>query len=290
GWIVAGWVVSLVMAATGANQVGSSAREAFLVASLLSVVFTAFSLTLPNTPPLAYGASSRGSAIELLTLLRNRDVRTFLVTSFGVSLTTPLVYQIIPGHLQARGLPKAWIPTAMTLGQWSEIAALVLLPWLLRRFGTKTTLIVGIMAWLTRFLSLLARPSLAIAVGGGVLHGIGFGCWSVGGQIFLDRCAPVRQRASVQGLFVVLTLGLGSLLGNVMAGELITRSSSDVLVFLVPCVIDGVMLAYFAIGFRSRMSALQRTGSGSAENLPESGVAREMVRCAPELVMKSAGG
>ncbi|MBV8486930.1 MAG: MFS transporter, partial [Planctomycetaceae bacterium] len=192
GWIVAGWVVSLVMAATGANRVGSGAREAFLVASLLSVVFTAFSLTLPNTPPLAYGASSRGSAIELLTLLRNRDVRTFLVTSFGVSLTTPLVYQVIPGYLHVRGLPKAWISTAMTLGQWSEIAALVLLPWLLRRFGTKTTLIVGIMAWLTRFLSLLARPSLAIAVGGGVLHGIGFGCWSVGGQIFLDRCAPVR--------------------------------------------------------------------------------------------------
>jgi MFS family permease len=290
GWIVAGWVVSLVMAATGANRAGSGACEAFLVASLLSVVFAAFSLTLPDTPPLAHGASTRGSVIELLTLLRNRDVRAFLVTSFGVSLTTPMVYQVIPGYLQARGLPKAWVSTAMTLGQWPEIATLALLPWLVRRLGTKTMLIVGITAWLMRFLSLLARPSLAVAVGGGVLHGVGFGCLTVGGQVFLDRCAPVRQRASVQGLFVVLTLGLGSLLGNVMAGELATRTSGDDLVFLMPCVINGLMLAYFAIGFPSRISAPDQAGSASTEPFPQSRAVGEIVGCTRRLVTKSADG
>jgi MFS family permease len=278
GWIVAGWVVSLVMAATGANRAGGGACEAFLVASLLSVGFTAFSLTLPHTPPLARNTSTRGSAIELLTLLRNRQVRTFLVTSFGVSLTTPVVYQVIPAYLQARGLSKAWIPTAMTLGQWPEIAALALLPWLLRRLGTKTTLMLGITAWLARFLSLLARPSLAIAVGGGVLHGVGFGCLTVGGQVFLDRFAPVRQRASVQGLFVVLTSGLGSLLGNVMAGELAAQTSGDVLVFLVPCVITGAMLIYFALGFRSQISALDQSSTSHSELLPPTQTVREMVQ------------
>ena len=95
---------------------------------------------------------------------------------------------------------------------------------------------------------------------------------------FLDRFAPVRQRASVQGLFVVLTSGLGSLLGNVMAGELATQTSGDVLVFLVPCVITGAMLIYFALGFRSQVSAVDQSGTSHSELLPPTQTVREMVQ------------
>src|SRR5271157_2966676 len=99
------------------------------------------------------------------------------------------------------------------------------------------------MAWSPRLLSLLGRPPLAIAVGSGLLHGVGVGCFTVGGQVFLDSRAPTRQRASAQGLFLVLTSRPGSLLGNLMAGELAgTHLDNDVLVFLIPCVLDGAML------------------------------------------------
>jgi len=161
---------------------------------------------------------------------------------------------------------RAWVPTAMTLGQWPEIAALAFLPWMLGRIGTKGTLTVGIIAWLVRFLSLLGRPPLAIAVGGGLLHGVGVGCFTVGGQVFLDSRAQTRQRASAQGLFLVLTSGLGSLLGNLMAGDLAgTHPDNDVLVFLIPCVINGAMLIYFLAGFRSHDSTVDRAGASTAE-------------------------
>jgi hypothetical protein len=196
GWMAAGWMVSLVMGWTGANRTGPASYDAFLIATVLSIIVALYCLTLPDTPPLARGGSAGSGARldETLALLRQQDVRVFLVPAFGVYLTTPMVYQVMPGYLESRGLPRTWISTAMTLGQWPEIAALAFLPWLLGRIGSKGTMAVGITAWLARFLSLLGRPPLAIAVGGGLLHGVGVACFTVGGQVFLDSRAPARQR------------------------------------------------------------------------------------------------
>jgi MFS family permease len=293
GWMATGWLVSMVLGWTGADRIGGGCHEAFLIAMVLSIILALYCLTLPDTPPLARDSRSSGwcGLGETLAMLRNPDVRVFLVTSFGVYLTTPMVYQVMPEYLESRGLSRAWVPAAMTLGQWPEIAALAFLPWMLGRIGTKGTLTVGILAWLARFLSLLCRPSLSIAVGGGLLHGVGVGCLTVGGQVFLDSRAPSRQRASAQGLFLVLTSGLGSLLGNLMAGELVgTGSDNDVLVFLVPCVIDGAMLTYFLTGFRSAVSAVDRAGATTAEFSPRPHLGRGSVGDFRKLVTEPADG
>ena len=175
-----------------------------------------------------------------------------------------MVYQVMPGYLESRGLSRAWLPTAMTIGQWPEIVALAVLPWMFRRLGYRGTLAVGIAAWFARFFSLLVRPPLWVAVGAGMLHGVGVGCFSVGGQVYLDCRSPAGQRASAQGLYLVLTTGLASLLGNLVAGELgQSQTGNDVLVFLIPCVINGAMLIYFLTGFRSHPTAVDRAGAAS---------------------------
>ncbi len=98
---------------------------------------------------------------------------------------------------------------------------------------------MGNFAWLARFLGKLGRPPLAIVVVGGLLHGGGVGCFTVEGLVFLDNRAPARQRAGAQGLLLVLTSGLGWLLGDLISGELAdTQHDNDVLVFLIPCVIN----------------------------------------------------
>jgi MFS family permease len=293
GWMAVGWLVSLAMGWTGVNRTGGGCYEAFLIAMVLSIIVALYCLTLPDTPPLARDSASSGWAglDETLGLFRKPDVRVFLVTALGVYLTTPMVYQVMPAYLESRGLPRAWVPTAMTLGQWPEIAALAFLPWMLGRIGTKGTLAVGIIAWLVRFLSLLGRPPLAIAVGGGLLHGVGVGCFTVGGQVFLDSRAPTRQRASAQGLFLVLTSGLGSLLGNLMAGDLAgTHPDNDVLVFLIPCVINGAMLIYFLTGFRSHDSTVDRAGACTAELPPRPHSVRGTVGGVGNLVTEPADG
>jgi MFS family permease len=292
GWMAVGWFVSGVLLAVAPGRPGAGIPEAFYVAAGLSLVMAVFCRSLPHTPPLATAEPARASLRKGLDVLRDRDVRIYLVTAFGVYLTTPLVYQVMPGYLGARGLPRPWISTAMSLGQAPEVAALATLPWLLGRVGYKWTMAIGISAWLARFATLAIDPPLWLAVGGGVLHGVGYGCFTIGGQVFLDSRAPRTHRASVQAIFLVLTTGLGSLLGSLAAGEWIGRRGpgDDVLVFLFPCMINGALLVYFLTGFRSHVSTVDRAGATDADLPPRPYAVRGTVACVGNLVTESADG
>jgi MFS family permease len=251
GWMLVGWLVSGVMAWSGTARTGGGASEAFWLAAGFSLLLAGYSLTLPHTPPLATGDRGILGSREAIDLVRRPPVGVFLVTAFGVYLTMPFVYQVMPPYLESRGLPRAWVSSAMTLGQWPEIATLAVLPWLLRRLGYKGTLAIGIGAWAVRYGILALDPPLVVAVVGIPLHGIGIACFTVGGQVFLDSQAPIDRRASTQGLFVVMTSGLGVLLGSLLAGEIVDRFAGDyVRVYLIPCVIDLALLIYFCAGFR----------------------------------------
>ena len=261
GWMGAGWLVSVIMAFSGSTRVGEGAFEALWVAATVSAVVSVYCLTLPHTPPLAIGSRGQWALREALALARQPDVSVFLIAGFGVYLTAPLVYQVMPAYLETRGLPRAWISLTMTLGQLSEIGLLAILPWLLRRVGVKGTLSLGIGAWFLRFLSLSLKPPLWLAVGGTLLHGVGIACFTVGGQLFIDSRSGTSA-GSAQALFLVCTSGLGALLGNVLAGEIADRTlSGDVLVFLIPCVIDGALLLYFLRGFRAPVSSVEWAGA-----------------------------
>jgi MFS family permease len=250
GWMAAGWLVTAVLMWSGASRAGQGAHEAFGLAAALSALLAIYCVTLPHTPPLAVAAEEASGFREALALIRRPTVAVFLVTAFGVGLTTPFVYQVIPPYLESRGLPRAWISTVMTLGQYPEIATLAVLPWLFRRLRYKGTLALGIAANVLRYASLTPNPPLWVAIVGIPLHGVGIACFNVAGQVFLDSQAPTHRRASAQALLMVLTTGVGSLLGSLLAGEMSRCFPGDYpLVFLIPCLINLGVLAAFCAGF-----------------------------------------
>ncbi len=253
GWMAAGWTVSAAVLARGGRGGSAGMPEVFWLAAALSAAMAAFCLALPRTPPLARGAAGRASLRLGAELLGDRDVRVFLIATFGAFLTTPLAYLVVPGYLAERGMPRAWISTAVTLNQVTEIAALAAMPWLLRRLGSQKTMALGLGAWSLRYLILAVHPPLWLAAGVGLLQGVGVACFMIGGQVFLDGRAPATHRASVQALYLVASTGLPSLLGSVAAGEWMRRTSPgvDAWVFVVPCIINGALLVYFLRGFRS---------------------------------------
>jgi MFS family permease len=293
GWMLVGWFVSAVMTRSGSSRGGQGAYEAFWIAAGLSLILSVYCLSLPHTPPLAVddrGASGLRSAVELS---RQRDVSVFLRSALGVCLTTPFIYQVLPTHLESRGLPRPWIATAMTLGQVSEIAALAVLPWMLGRFEFKGTLALGIAAFAARFAGLVVDPPLWVALAGIPLQGVAVACFSIGGQVFMDGRAPAQRRAGAQALLTVLTAGIGSLLGNVLAGEITTRFPRDsALVFLVPCVVDGALLIYFCARFYPDYVTMTRVDvSDDARPLGnDEGGGRGSVAHAGKLMTESADG
>jgi hypothetical protein len=265
GWMAVGWGVSALMLALGGGRARPGGMyEVFWLAAGLSAAMAAYCMSLPRTPPLAREAGGRANLRKGLELLNERDVRVYLITSFGVFLTMPLAYQVVPGYLAARGMPREWVSTVVSINQIPEVAALALMPWFLSRLGYKGTMAVGVGAWFLRYLILAARPPLWLAAGVGVLQGVGIACFSIGGQVFLDGRAPATHRASVQALYLVASTGLPSLLGSLAAGEWLRRTGpgGDDWVFLVPCILNGALLIYFLRGFRSsQVSTAERPGA-----------------------------
>ncbi|AMV37430.1 MFS transporter [Planctomyces sp. SH-PL62] len=297
GWMAVGWLASIVMLTLGGGRLATAGGipEVFWTAAALSLVMAVYCATLPNTPPLAGETSGRANLRKGVEVLREKDVRVFLITAFGVFLTIPLVYQVVPAYLAARGLPRPWISTAMSLGQAPEVVALAVMPWLLGRWGYKGTMTLGLAAWVLRYLVLATHPPLWLAVGVGVLQGVGIACFSIGGQVFLDGRAPTTHRASVQAIFLILSTGLPSFLGSLAVGEWVRRISlgDDVWVFLVPCILDGALLVYFVRGFRSQTPIAGRSGAAvddDADRLQRLPARRGVVACVGNLVTESADG
>jgi MFS family permease len=286
GWMVAGWAVSLVMVATGSTRGGHGAYEAFWAAAGLAAIVAVYCLTLPHTPPLAIGQQHRSSGWrEGIELVRQPGMAVVLLTSFGVYLTVPFVFQVMPTYLESRGLPRAWVAMALTVTQIPEITGLALMPWLLRRVSYRGLLSLGIAAWLVRFVSLVVSPSLVVAIAGMALYGLGVAYFTVGSQLFIDTKAPAHRRASVQSLHLVLTSGLGMLLGSLLAGEVMNRFPTDyAAIFLVPACINGLLLAVFFVAFRPEITV-------AAEVLPSARPARPpAVRRASDGRPAKAGG
>jgi MFS family permease len=250
GWMVVGWLVSVIMAWSG-PRVGRGASEAFWIAAGLSAITALYCRTLPNTPPMAGGGRRTSSLGDVAELVRMPGMGAYLAVSFGVSLTTPFVYQVMPNYLRTIGMDRAWVASAMSLGQWPEVAMLAVLPWLIRRFGYRLTLGLGLVAYAVRFGSLAVDPPLWLATAGIPLHGVGVACFSIGGQMFVDQRASSDRRASAQSVNTMISGGLGSLLGSLLAGEVVGLFPDRFgPVFLVPCAINLGLMALLAWKFR----------------------------------------
>jgi MFS family permease len=254
-WMAIGWVVSGVMVWSG-SKVGRGASEAFWIAVGLSAVTAFYCRTLPDTPPIPSAGRKTSSFRDVSNLVRSPSMPVYLVLAFGVSLTTPFVYQVMPNYLRAIGMERAWVSTAMSLGQWPEVVMLAGLPWLIRRFGYRFTLALGIAAYAVRFATLAFNPPLWLATAGIPLHGIGVACFSIGGQVFVDQHASVDRKASAQSINTVVTGGLGTLLGCLLAGEVVAAFPDRFgMVFFVPCAINTALLLVLIWKFRPESPA-----------------------------------
>ena len=111
----------------------------------------------------------------------------------------------------------------MSCGQISEIFFMLVMPFFCRRLGVKWMLLVGMLAWVVRYaLFALGSPEEVrwMIFVGVLLHGICYDFFFVTGQIYTDKKAPEAIRGQAQGLLVMLTLGLGMLIGAQTAGKI----------------------------------------------------------------------
>lgn len=214
-WIVAGLVV---------GQTGQSARPTiFYLAAGVSLALGLYSFTLPSTPPLQRGGAFRiGDALGLraFPLLKHRR---FLVLMICVLLTfVPISTYNDYGstYLDAAGVRN--VASIMSLGQAAEFVFMLMLPHLLKRFGYRRILITGACTWIVRIaiFLVLTHGQVWLAAIVVALNGITTDFFMVTIYMYVDRMVPPDMKAQAQGLIFFFQLGVGSLLGAVVASSI----------------------------------------------------------------------
>ena len=264
GWIVAGLTVSWLGADATIDQ--------FYLAIGASAVMGLYSFTLPNTPPPAKGtpfSASQAIGLDAMSLLRDRSFFVFMIGSFLICIPLAFYYQMAARFITDAGMEN---PAAkMTLGQMSEVLFMLALPIFLKKYGIKTTLLVGMVAWVVRYamFSFGADDGVVwMMIGGILLHGICYDFFFVTGQIYTDKIAPPEIRSQAQGMLVFFTLGLGMFIGALVAGQIeaahtVVREASEpggepgkmvewASLWLKPAGMAGLVMLLFAFSFSSK--------------------------------------
>jgi nucleoside transporter len=225
GWIAAGLALSQLKFETTVNM--------FYMAAGAAALLGVFSFFLPHTPP-AQGplpSVQQLLGIDALALLKDRAYLVFVVSSMLICIPLAFYYQIASRVVEMSGLP---VGQTMSYGQMSEIFFMLVMPFFFSALGVKWMLLVGMLAWVVRYALFSAGAPIEnqmMIVTAIVLHGICYDFFFVTGQIYTDRKAPTAVRAQAQGLLVMLTLGIGMLIGAQAAGFIeaqhTTQASKD---------------------------------------------------------------
>lgn len=251
----------------------------FYVSMITSAVMGLYAFSLPNTPPVATGKVSFGHIIgkDAFVLFKDRSFAIFFFASvliciplsFYYAMANPSITDAYKAAFAAanpgQALPETfYVENKMSLGQASEVLFMLLLPFAYKRFGIKNILIIGLLAWIARFIFFgygNAGSGEWMLYGGIILHGLCYDFFFVSGMIYTDVKAGENIKAQAQGLISLATYGLGMYIGSVISGYVAQKYTSGegaaavidwTKVWMVPAGIAVVVLFLFILFFRER--------------------------------------
>ena len=205
--------------------------QQFLVSGGLSIVLALYSLTLPTCPvkgKVAGAGIVQALGLDAFRLFRNPRMAVFFIFSMllGVSLqitngyANPFITSFgeISEFADTFGAKHANI--LISLSQISETCCILLIPFFLKRFGIKRVMMIAMLAWVFRFgLFGLGDPGPRVwmFVLSCIVYGVAFDFFNISGALFVDKNTDTSIRSSAQGLFMIMTNGLGATIGTLSA-------------------------------------------------------------------------
>lgn len=251
GWIIVSWPFIFLLGDTADAQ---QTRWVFIVAGLLSLILSAYSLTLPHTPPRNdVEGLDRFAWLRAAKLLRMPFVAVLFFVTFIDSVIHNGYFVVIDSFLTHVGISAKMTMAVSSLGQAAEIVTMLVLGAVLTRLGWKWTMIIGILGHAIRYgvFALFAESGhtwLIVAVQ--LLHGVCYAFFFATVYIFVDAVFPKDVRSSAQGGANFLILGAGMVVASQLFPRLAASftSTSGAIdyhkLFLVPTVaaIAGILL------------------------------------------------
>jgi nucleoside transporter len=262
GWILAGLLISYYFHwDSKENAAAGMLQNTFLMTAIVSAALGVFSFFLPKTPPSINKNDTVSIAnilgLDALKLLKDRNFLVFFISSVLICIPLAFYYQNANPFLSEIGVEN---PTGkMTIGQVSEVVFMLLLPFFFKKFGFKKTILVGMLAWVLRYVLFAYGNSGELAfmlITGIALHGICYDFFFVSGQIYTDSKAGEKVKSAAQGLITLATYGIGMLIGFWVAGKIVdanllsdgSHSWQDVWIF--PALFAAAVFIIFGLLFK----------------------------------------
>ena len=252
GWIAAG----ITIGALGIAETAST----FHLAAAASVTLGLISFLLPNTPPKGQGtAASSALGVEAFVLFKDKPYLIFFIAAILVCIPLSFYYGFANLFLGQAGMENA--TGKMTLGQFSEALFILAIPFLFNSIGVKKMLLLGITAWLLRYICFAfgnVNDNLWMLYAGIILHGICYDFFFVTGYMYTEKKAGEKIKNAAQGLFTFATYGLGMFIGTWFSGFTSDYYSVEGVyqwqsIWLIPAYISVAVLIYFILFFKEKL-------------------------------------
>ena len=182
------------------------------------------------------------------------DIALFCVSLWLVQLGTSAYYSFYPIYLvRTIEIGPQWVGLISAIGVVLEIGYMLSLGWLLKKLGVKWLAVLGMSGAAVRLLLLAMVPTMWVAIGSQLLHGMTVLVIFVLPPLYLNHRAEPKFRNSIQGLYAMFIFGTGRITGTIMAGLIAEHSAGKILsVFLVTGFISAISAITFALFFRDR--------------------------------------
>ncbi len=267
GFIAAMWVTNLSGSKANANQ--------FIIGAVAAVVLGIFSFTLPKCPPvksITKGASFlEQMGLKAFKLFANYKMAAFFIFSMflGAALQLTNMYgdtflddfRKVPAYGPESFVVK-YSTIILSISQVSETVFILAIPFFLKRFGIKKVMLFSMIAWVLRFgLFAYGNPGdgLWMIILSCIVYGLAFDFFNISGSLFVETTTDQSIRSSAQGLFMMMTNGVGAFLGSIISGFVIdkyfTTASGDRIwqdTWLAFAAYALVVAILFAIFFRHK--------------------------------------
>ena len=215
----------------------------FFVSGLLSIVLCAYCFTLPECK--IEKKQQAASLVETMglnafKLFKTRKMALFFIFSALLGMCLQVTNGFAgPFITSFKGSADAAVATSFaannatlltSISQISEAICILMIPFFLKRFGIKVVMLMSLFAWVFRFgffgLGNPAMPGVLLFILSCIVYGVAFDFFNVSGGIFVDQECEPRIKASAQGLFMMMTNGLGATIGTLAAGEIVNHYCS----------------------------------------------------------------
>ena len=231
GFIAAMWITNLTGSKANANQ--------FLIGGAAAIALGLYAFTLPKCPPqrtIAKGAPlGEQLGLTAFRLFAKYKVALFFIFSMFLGAALQLTNMYGDVYLDDfRKVPEygpdsfvvKYSTIIMSISQVSETLFILTIPFFLKKFGIKKVMLFAMIAWVLRF-ALFAYgdpgPGLWMIILSCIVYGMAFDFFNISGSLFIESSTSPAIRSSAQGLFMMMTNGVGAYLGSKVSGWMIDR-------------------------------------------------------------------